>query len=235
MANPQKEDGHTSINNEDLEALYRSNLSGGELRIILLIIRKTWGWHKKEETIKTSKIVTETKLSRKSVCEIINKLVTKRLLVKEVNNRKNTYKFNKDYKQWNVTKRLQGSYEKVTSMLRKGNAHKVPKETIKRNYKKKLTKVSDYITFKQIWKKVYGKYPVGGRILVDFPIKRLIEAYDLKEVCGAIVWAEQNRKNNQYIPSFNNPLDLERKWNSLINQFNKEGNKNDYIIDLTEI
>ena len=95
--------------------------------------------------------------------------------------------------------------------------------------------VDDYITFKETWKKVYGKYPTGGRILVDFPIKRLLKAYGIQEVCGAIIWAEKKRKVCDYIPSFNNPLDLERKWNSLINQYRKEQNAKDYIVDLNQV
>lgn len=78
--------------------------------------------------------------------------------------------------------------------------------------------VNDYILFKETWKKIYGKYPTGGATLVDYPIKRLIKAYTLKKVCGAIVWAEKARENNQYIPVINNPKDLEDKWNSICNQ-----------------
>ncbi len=109
MANPQKENGHTDIANEVLEQLYSIPLSGSEFRVILFIFRKTWGWKKKEDSISLSQIVTKTKLSRKQACEVVNKLVAKRLLFK---NKKyiNSYSFNKDYDQWVVTERTLGGY-----------------------------------------------------------------------------------------------------------------------------
>ncbi len=121
MANPQKEKGHTGIANEILENLYNQPLSGSEFRIILLVLRKTWGWQKKEDKISLSQIVTDTKLSRKQVCEVINKLVTKRLLFK---NKKhiNSYVFNKKYNEWLVTEKKLGgySYRKVNKELPNG-------------------------------------------------------------------------------------------------------------------
>lgn len=112
MANPQKENGFTAIANEIMEKLYSIPLSGSEYRILFCIIRKTYGWNKKVDKISLSQLVTETKLSRKGVCESINKLVTKRLLFRD---RKwiNEYAFNKNYEQWVVTERLMGSYGKV--------------------------------------------------------------------------------------------------------------------------
>ena len=105
--------------------------------------------------------------------------------------------------------------------------NKKKKEEERKKKKKDNTIVlstNDYIIFKETWKKLYGKYPTGGAKLVDYPIKRLVKAYTLEKVCGAIIWAEANRKNNQFIPTFNNPLDLERKWNSLVTQARKEKN-----------
>ena len=44
MANPQKENGFTSIANEILEALARVDLPSYERRVVDVIIRKTWGF-----------------------------------------------------------------------------------------------------------------------------------------------------------------------------------------------
>lgn len=88
----------------------------------------------------------------------------------------------------------------------------------------KVLSSNDYQIFKEVWKKAYGKYPAGNKKLVDFPIGRLIKAYSLEKVCSAILWAEANRDKNKFIPIFNNPLDLERKWNSLVAQARKEKN-----------
>ncbi len=119
MANPQKENGHTDINHEDLEHLYACPLSGGEFRVALCVIRHTWGWKKKKDKMSLTQIVTKTKLARKSVCEILNKLVTKRLLLLDQTGYINQYEFNKNWEEWLVTDRLLGSYQKVTGVVTK--------------------------------------------------------------------------------------------------------------------
>jgi len=87
-----------------------------------------------------------------------------------------------------------------------------------------VVSVNPYQAFKDTWKQAYGKYPTGGKKLVDFPIKRLVEAYSIEKVCNAIIWAETNRGKNKFIPVFNNPLELEKKWNTLVDQARKEKN-----------
>ena len=144
MANPQKELGHTEIANDVLEKLHSSHLSGSEFMVILFVIRKTWGWNKKEDQISISQVVTKTKLSRKAVCECLNKLVTKRLLLRG-KGKINTLRFNKNYDEWVITKRTLGSYQKVTSqVVTKTTLEVVTKTTptINNNKDKKDTNVS---------------------------------------------------------------------------------------------
>jgi hypothetical protein len=128
------------------------------------------------------------------------------------------------YQTGDNTSEGQQSNNKVTTKGQQSNTlnkildiktNKTKKNT---NTTAKAVVASDFIAFKETWKKVYGKNPVGGQKLVDFPIQRLIQAYTLEKVCNAIMWAEANRATNKFIPSFNNPLDLERKWNSLVVQ-----------------
>jgi len=54
MANPQPENGHTDIANEIIEALWKINLSSYEWRVLLYLLRKTYGWHKKTDQISLS-------------------------------------------------------------------------------------------------------------------------------------------------------------------------------------
>ena len=49
MASPQIEDGYTKIANELLEAISKVNLSSYEFRVIMAIIRKTYGFNKKSD------------------------------------------------------------------------------------------------------------------------------------------------------------------------------------------
>jgi len=105
MANPQKENGNTQIANELYGALAQADLTSTEYKIILTVIRKTYGFNKKEDRISLSQFVEYTKISRSMICRAINKLVNRSILVKPNTPPKgqiNTYRLNKDYNQWVV-------------------------------------------------------------------------------------------------------------------------------------
>jgi phage replication O-like protein O len=110
MASPQKEHGYTGIANEIIEALLKANLSAQEFKIILLIIRKTYGYRKKEDYISLRQIAQATGASVNGCSRAVNKLHRKKMIGvnRTVEGLPNKYKFNKDYSQW------KGSTEVVT-------------------------------------------------------------------------------------------------------------------------
>lgn len=105
MANPQKENGYTAISNELLEKLYYTPLNGSEFRICLMVIRKTYGFKKKEDRISLSQFTKGIGLKRPNICRTIKSLVANRLLLKT----NKGFKFNKNYDDWVVAKRLPSS------------------------------------------------------------------------------------------------------------------------------
>ena len=44
MANPQIENGYTAIANEILDHLYKQSLNGTELKVVMCILRYTFGF-----------------------------------------------------------------------------------------------------------------------------------------------------------------------------------------------
>ena len=64
----------TAVPNEVIEDLYRSGLTGTELRIMLFIIRQTAGFHRKSIQISSSAIAKECRLSVSSVDRAAAKL-----------------------------------------------------------------------------------------------------------------------------------------------------------------
>ena len=85
---PQKEKGFLQIasgksDNDILPALVSMKLNGTEYQIILTVIRKTWGWNKKEDWISISQFEKITNKSRRYIIDTITSLVKKRLLVKK--------------------------------------------------------------------------------------------------------------------------------------------------------
>lgn len=234
MANPQKENGYTQIANEVLEKLCETPISGGELKIVLCVIRHTWGFHKKTDKISISQLVTKTKLCRKQVCENLNKLVTKKLLLKDDKALINEYQFNKNYDDWLVTKRELGSYEKVTKV--------VTKTTPKVVTKKLPTKESkDIITKETTTNVVEGKPSNELQELVDyaktlnFPLQgsqrlnrynasNFLKKHGLDKSKKSVEYAVAIR-GKPYAPQINDFIQLYRKIGDLINYY--ERNKND--------
>jgi len=102
MTNPQVENGYTRIANEIIEALTEYNLSGQELRATLFTIRKTYGYHKKEDNIPLTQYAKNLKISKVRACQVIQSLITKNILtVKEnINGISRKLSFNKNYEEW---------------------------------------------------------------------------------------------------------------------------------------
>lgn len=107
MANPQKENGHVSVANDIWEALCRTDISGKHRRVFDTIVRKTWGWNKKEDAIPISQIVERTGISRRTVIYCLQDLEAKRMIfVKRggdgMNRDINRMSINKDFEVWAV-------------------------------------------------------------------------------------------------------------------------------------
>lgn len=102
MANPQKENGYTAIANEIIENLISYGLTGGELGMCIFVIRKTYGFGKKQDRISLSQFQKALRLTRPGICRIKKRLVNWRLLVYS----NNLVKFNKNWESWVVNQRL---------------------------------------------------------------------------------------------------------------------------------
>lgn len=104
MANPQLEDGYTSIANELLEAIVTINLSPYETRIFFGIMRKTYGYHKKADHISLSQLEQLTKIPRVNICRTLNHLTDKNMIAKTNNNSRTTeWSIQKDYTLWGIS------------------------------------------------------------------------------------------------------------------------------------
>jgi phage replication O-like protein O len=122
MASPQLENGYTMVANEILEALAKIKLSPNESRILWLIIRKTYGWHKKTDWISLSQIVEGTGIAKPNVCRTLKSLTSRNIIVRP--DRKYVG-FQKDYTKW-TCKKLSVPIMSVISS-----------DTYKRNYYKR--------------------------------------------------------------------------------------------------
>ena len=102
MANPQLENGYTKIANELLEAICRLNISGNEMRILLFIIRRTYGFNCKSADISLSEISTTVGIRREHIQKILKRLSNKKIIKLSINRgiKPQTISIVKNYEQW---------------------------------------------------------------------------------------------------------------------------------------
>jgi len=136
MASPQKENGFTPLANEILERLVKTALLGAEFQVLLHILRKTYGFRKKDDWISLTQFQKGTGLSRPTVVKSLKTLVLRRIIIKSINC---DYSFNKDWETWVVKTALLVKPAFITSKHRLTDASK-DRLTHKRNYQKKITK-----------------------------------------------------------------------------------------------
>jgi len=114
---PQKENGYTPIANEIVEAMMRVNFSPHEMRILLFLFRKTYGWKKKSDRLSLSQFARGTGIDRRHVHRAIKNLSAKKVItVTRTGDRKAlTYRFQKDYSLWKLSPVQMTEKQTVTS------------------------------------------------------------------------------------------------------------------------
>lgn len=100
MKSPQTEDGFTQIANELLEAFSRLDASGSAWRVFMVVLRKTYGFHKKKDKISLTQFEDMSRLTRMSVCRGLNELVELNVITVEKDGYINIYQVQKDYELW---------------------------------------------------------------------------------------------------------------------------------------
>ncbi len=107
MSSPQKEHGYTAIANEIMEALARINISGRDFNVLILVLRKTYGFNKKVDFISLSQISKHCNISVIRASQVMKRLILSKILtIKEnLNGIGKSYCFNKHYNEWNTLKK----------------------------------------------------------------------------------------------------------------------------------
>jgi phage replication O-like protein O len=143
---PQTDKGFIQIacgsqDNDILLALSGFGLTGTELSIILVIIRKTWGWKKKEDYISLSQFEELCNVTRRSIIKSTRSLEDKNIIIrKRFDGKKSLYSFNKNFSTWlnKPTTREQkclgnrSSHTREQKCTKLGNASIHTKETIQK-------------------------------------------------------------------------------------------------------
>lgn len=176
---PQLEDGYTKIANEIIDALARFMPGATEGQIIYAILRKTYGWHKKEDKISITQLIEMTGKSKRMIIYALQNLEAKKIIFikREIlhgEKQSNLISFNKNYKEWvvqnlapQVEKRRQ--YDKFSSARRRSSARlckKVVQDSVK--VVQNLAHTKETITKDNIQKILQGGlFPKQASIFIE--------------------------------------------------------------------
>lgn len=102
MANPQLEKGYTRIANEILMAIMKINLNGTQFRIILAILRFTYGFQRKEFEVSISQLAKHVKSNRAQIARELDALIDRKIILVVGTGKRGAriLAFNKNYSEW---------------------------------------------------------------------------------------------------------------------------------------
>jgi phage replication O-like protein O len=146
---PQLEN-YTKIANELLEAIAAIRIPGEAMQILLVIIRKTCGYHKKKDAISLSQFASITGMKKPNVCRAVKKLLDMNIIkplskkiikiIEKDNAYISEYELNKDFASWKPLSKKITLSKKIINVIKKDNlplSKKIPtKETITKERKK---------------------------------------------------------------------------------------------------
>lgn len=105
MASPQVENGYTRIANELLEAIYSTRFNGTQFKILLCIIRYTYGFKRKSHNLSIGFISKATGVSKRYVSAELNRLIDNKVITvlqEHTDTTSRVLALNKNYKQWTI-------------------------------------------------------------------------------------------------------------------------------------
>lgn len=100
IKSPQLEDGYTRIANELMEAISLYPFTGGELRVLIVILRSTYGYKCKATNISLNELARRTNLTRRHIPNILKNLKNDGVITVTRLGNKNVLGINKHYFRW---------------------------------------------------------------------------------------------------------------------------------------
>ena len=241
MASPQTENGYTKIANELLDALCGLQLSGHEWSVVHSIIRKTYGYNKKEDWVTNTQIADLTGLHRVRVSEAKMKLLAKGV----VTEKRNKISLVKDYDKWvllrkSVTKVVTEKRNTVTEKRNKVLRKSVPTKDNKDNKTKDTSKHSlqdvQLVDMKNLIPEVIKAFELVdpknktyyGNKTQRGACEFLLTEYGFEEVIKRISFLSRSN-DMEYFPTITTPVQLRDKWVSLEKAVGRIKNKSNTV------
>jgi phage replication O-like protein O len=125
LANPKIEDGFTKVPNSLLDKLCEHKIAGRQVKILMVVIRKTLGWHNDWARISQNEFARMTRIPRRNCFDLLKELIDKKIIKKGIPKNGDTkavnYCVNLNYSEWKVSLKKRISSKKGTEVsLKKG-------------------------------------------------------------------------------------------------------------------
>ncbi|ASW00154.1 replication protein [Paraburkholderia aromaticivorans] len=114
-ASPQVEDGHIKLANELFDAILRFPFTARQLKVVLAIARKTYGFNKKRDDVSASQIGEICGMARTHVTSTLNELARKNVISKVKGEYGSMVEITKDYTRWTSTDSVRGVSNSLNS------------------------------------------------------------------------------------------------------------------------
>jgi phage replication O-like protein O len=150
----QVEDGYTRVAHGILEALALADLGKRHYKVLLVMIRQTYGYNKKSDEVSLTQFETKTGVLKPNVSTTIDELVTMGVLVRTPGTHAHCLSINKAYPLWTGNAKVDpskvwgyqnnnlGVIETITGGYQNDNSEVIESITTKDNYKRKDQKTT---------------------------------------------------------------------------------------------
>lgn len=241
MASPQKENGYTSIANELMEAFARTPSIGSEaFQVLMLLLRRSYGFQKKDAQMSISFIAQGTGLKRRCVCRAVERLVSKRLIVRS----ESTIKLNKNYDEWLVSKRTP-SVQTDTPPVSKRRTRVVSKRTPNKERdketpeketnpattsvaEKKPNSINEILEMFQM--KINPTINYGNKMQRD-AVQKLLTLLGREKLIRTIEYVVAIQ-SEEFAPTITTPYQLKEKLAALTAYYQKKTNKPSNVVSV---
>lgn len=125
MADVQLQNGYTAVANELLEVVYAAKFTSTEFKVLLAIMRFTYGYSRKSAELSASFLSTATGIPKRSIERSVASLVGNRVIFSVPGGSRKDSKLlgvNKNYTQWDVENVLKTCSNTVETVLKKQTA-----------------------------------------------------------------------------------------------------------------
>lgn len=112
-ASPQLEDGYTRIANELFDAILAFPFSARQMKVVMTLVRKTYGYNKKRDDISASQIGELCAMPRPHVSEVLGQLAAMNVVFKEPGRFGLLLEINKNHAAWQEIDEKKAPKEKM--------------------------------------------------------------------------------------------------------------------------